>query len=307
MTTAIKLRHLRIFQAIVAAGSLALVAKAQKISQPALSRSLAELETILGKPLFLRKGRKMILTDAGRAFDQYSALSLSSLDQGMAVVQSGIIAVLRIGLLPNFAQGFVRDSVLKFLDDHPHHQISLCEGTQAFLQNELSTRSLDLIISGGASLPSAGADAKLLYDEEIIAVADPSGKLVNLPYAQALSEARLILPRASDFGRAEVDNHLCQMKHSGSGVILETSVVAVALNVVQSAEVLWFVCRSAVAPYLAQGRLVQVRFQEPIVTAPVYIIRQKIQAPEDATQDAIESFCQMLLPMAQRTAPLKLV
>ena len=88
MTTAIKLRHLRIFQAIVAAGSLALVAKAQKISQPALSRSLAELETILGKPLFLRKGRKMILTDAGRAFDQYSALSLSSLDQGMAVVQA---------------------------------------------------------------------------------------------------------------------------------------------------------------------------------------------------------------------------
>ena len=97
------------------------------------------------------------------------------------------------------------------------------------------------------------------------------------------------------------------MKHSGSGVILETSVVAVALNVVQSAEVLWFVCRSAVAPYLAQGRLVQVRFQEPIVTAPVYIIRQKTQAPEDANQDAIESFCQMLLPMAQRTAPLKLV
>ena len=55
MHPGVKLRHIRAFLDIAAEGGLSAVARAQGITQPALSRTLAELETLLGQPMFLRR------------------------------------------------------------------------------------------------------------------------------------------------------------------------------------------------------------------------------------------------------------
>ena len=70
MHPALKLRHIRAFLEIASTGSLSAVARAQGISQPALSRTLAEAETLLGTALFRRENRRLVLTEHGARFRQ---------------------------------------------------------------------------------------------------------------------------------------------------------------------------------------------------------------------------------------------
>ena len=86
MHPGIKLRHLRVFLDIAARGSLTAAARAQGITQPALSRTLAELEALLQVPLFRRERRRLVLTDAGTLLRTHAAAALQMLESGVAAL-----------------------------------------------------------------------------------------------------------------------------------------------------------------------------------------------------------------------------
>ena len=60
-----ELRTLRYFLAIAEDENMTLAANRLHLSQSALSRQLTELEDTLGRKLFLRAGRRMLLTEDG--------------------------------------------------------------------------------------------------------------------------------------------------------------------------------------------------------------------------------------------------
>ena len=62
------LRQFEVFLAVAAEKSFSRAAKKIHLSQPTLSEHVAELEDELGTKLFLRKGRTVALTEAGRVF-----------------------------------------------------------------------------------------------------------------------------------------------------------------------------------------------------------------------------------------------
>ena len=65
MPSAIKLRHIRLFLAVADHGSLTAAGRAQGLSQPAVSKSLAEMEALLGARLMQRQGRRVDLAVRG--------------------------------------------------------------------------------------------------------------------------------------------------------------------------------------------------------------------------------------------------
>nr|MCU0912590.1 LysR family transcriptional regulator [Paracoccaceae bacterium] len=62
----LNLHHLRLFRAVARAGTLTGAAHALNLSQSAVSTQLRTLETALGHDLFERRGRGLVLTEAGR-------------------------------------------------------------------------------------------------------------------------------------------------------------------------------------------------------------------------------------------------
>ncbi len=64
--------HLRLFQATASLGRVARAAEALHVSQPAISRQIAQLERALGVPLFDRVGRRLRLTPAGEIVQSYA-------------------------------------------------------------------------------------------------------------------------------------------------------------------------------------------------------------------------------------------
>src|SRR5215470_16764106 len=63
---ALNLHHLRLFAAVVEHGGFTRAARALRLSQPAISKSLNELEKQLQVPLLDRSGKSVVLTEAGR-------------------------------------------------------------------------------------------------------------------------------------------------------------------------------------------------------------------------------------------------
>ena len=67
-------RQLRYFLKIASLKSLSRAAEALDQTQPGLSRQLATLESCLGQPLFVRNGRGVELTEAGRGLKEKLSL-----------------------------------------------------------------------------------------------------------------------------------------------------------------------------------------------------------------------------------------
>ena len=63
----IEVRHLRLVQAVGAEGNLTRAGAALHLTQSALSHQLRDIESRLATPLFLRVGKRMVLTPAGSA------------------------------------------------------------------------------------------------------------------------------------------------------------------------------------------------------------------------------------------------
>ena len=61
----LEIRHLRLVRAVTAAGSLTGAGSVLNLTQSALSHQLRDIESRLGTPLFLRVGKRMMLTPAG--------------------------------------------------------------------------------------------------------------------------------------------------------------------------------------------------------------------------------------------------
>ena len=72
---------LRPFEAAARLGSMSAAARELGVSQPAVSRMLAHLESFLGQPLFMRTRRGLTLTDAGLTLQRAVDGAFASLSQ----------------------------------------------------------------------------------------------------------------------------------------------------------------------------------------------------------------------------------
>ena len=96
----LKLSHLRLLAALAETGQITLAAQAVGVAQPAASRLLAEIETIIGHPAHERTGRGIALTPIGAALArraQRVQMELRDAARDMAEIAAGGVGHVRIG------------------------------------------------------------------------------------------------------------------------------------------------------------------------------------------------------------------
>ncbi len=87
MDRRIKFRHVQCFVEIARERSLKNAAEKLYLTQPAISKTLKELEEIVGATLMLRNRSGVSLTKEGEVFLHFSQMSLASLQQGLDGVE----------------------------------------------------------------------------------------------------------------------------------------------------------------------------------------------------------------------------
>lgn len=254
----IKLRHIRAFLAIATEGGISAVARAQGLSQPALSRTLAELETLLGQPMFLRQGRRLILTEAGALFRRHASAALQSLEAGAAALRPGQGGALRLGVLPTVATRFLPQVTLRFHALRPDIRLAAETGPHFHLMRLLREGSVDLVIGrlpGAAEM--AGLSFDHLYEDAIILAARAEHPLRNCPAAEALAHAPVILPPTTALIRPPVDDYLAANGLSGLRPMIETVSLALGRGLCLGSDALWFISQGVVAHEIASGEMIE--------------------------------------------------
>lgn len=139
--------HLRYFWAVAHDGNLTRTAERLNLSQSAVSVQIKQLEAQLGHPLFERRGRQLILTEAGRiALDHADAIFAAGRELVGTLQEKGRTRqAIRIGALATLSRNFHMEFLRPVLD-RPDVEIILRSGTSADLLQSLESLNLDVVL-----------------------------------------------------------------------------------------------------------------------------------------------------------------
>lgn len=257
----IKLRHLNCFLEVARQGSIQRAADALSISQPAVSKTLRELEDSLNSRLFERGRQGVTLTDAGNAFLHVAGPSMQALRRGIQSLRTDEYksGELRLGVLSSVETRLVPDMIQLLHERHPGLRISVTGGPAAYLLGLLRGAELDLVVGRLSDSPHLeGLHFEHLYGDALKVVVRAGHPLLEsaaelLP--SRLTDYPMVLPLADTTLRQHADSLLLQ---SGAGLpasCLETLSNTLARAYTLQADVVWLAPRDAVLSDLEQGIL----------------------------------------------------
>lgn len=153
--------HLLRFRAIAREGGVTRASRLLRVSASTLSEQLAELEAWLGEPLFDRRGRSLVLTDAGRAV----------LDHADAIHESGAELLdlfrrpgahkkrraLRIGAVAPLSKNLQFDFIEPLLT-RPDATLSVSAGAFEDLLVRLRSHEVDVVLSDVPAPPGGSPE-----------------------------------------------------------------------------------------------------------------------------------------------------
>ena len=143
---------LRSFVAIVDAGSMLNAADQVFVTQSALSLQIKRLEELLQQSLFVREGRRLVLTPAGQVLLDYTRRMLALHDEAIAAVSFGAFSgPVRIGMVQDFAETLLSGLLARFSELHPDTQISARVAGTAELLTLLDRGQLDIVLGYAAA------------------------------------------------------------------------------------------------------------------------------------------------------------
>jgi DNA-binding transcriptional LysR family regulator len=151
------------------------------ISQPALSRAIANLEAELGQPVFERQGRKVALTDAGRLLQSRAAQVVSLLEDAKnEITDDGESGRLRVAAIPTIAPYFLPGVLREFSRQHPQASVLIQEDVTDNALRKCAQGEVDAAILA-LPVPARHLEVEELFEEELILV---------LPADHALAKKR---------------------------------------------------------------------------------------------------------------------
>lgn len=150
-----RLVEMETFLRVVEAGSFSAAARDLKIGQPAVSKTIAQLERRLGVQLLVRSTHSLAMTEAGQEFFKRARLAIESADEADRVARGTLTKLsgrLRISAAVTFARLHVLPYLGQFLDQHPALEIDVLLGDQEI---DLISAGIDVALRMGTLADSA--------------------------------------------------------------------------------------------------------------------------------------------------------
>ena len=145
----LKIRHLRVVLAVAEFGRISKAAEHFHVTQPAISKQVAEVEAALGVTLFERHGHKVRLTGAGEHVVRTATTILAELEdlaQRLDGLGGGITGKVTLGGVATPLIALVPEAVRQFKRRAPHAAVHLVEGAGDDLLASLRAGDIDLFV-----------------------------------------------------------------------------------------------------------------------------------------------------------------
>jgi len=162
---------LRAFDAVARRGSILKAADELGVVRGAIRQQLAVLETFFGIALFQRDGRRLVLTEKGRAFADSVGVAFGILTRASAELTAGERRTLRLGVPSAFAVWWLMPRVADLQAALPDVDVDIIP--MPTVESLARHRDLDAVIMGGEYRPASDITAIRFMEDEFGPVATP--------------------------------------------------------------------------------------------------------------------------------------
>jgi DNA-binding transcriptional LysR family regulator len=136
-----RLAAMQTFVKVIETGSFSAAARQLRLGQPAISKTVAQLEERLGLPLLLRSSRRLSATEAGQIFYDHAKVTIAQAEEAELAARgagAGLTGRLRVSAGVTFARLKIVPKLGSFLAKHPKLEMELI----------LDDRNVDLVGEG---------------------------------------------------------------------------------------------------------------------------------------------------------------
>ncbi|WP_299421205.1 pca operon transcription factor PcaQ [uncultured Shimia sp.] len=298
----IKFRHIQCFAEIVRHSSLKSAAQHLHLTQPAISKTLKELEEVVGSDLLVRNRGGVSLTKQGEVFLHFAQMSLAALQQGLngvaQMANTGKVS-LAVGALPSVAARLMPEVVQAFTELAPDVTLHIHDGPHGYLIEELRQGRLDVVIGRmGAPDVMKGIAFTQLYDEHVEFVVRKGHPLLDQPNIHHLGDWPVIFPPEASAIRPLVERALVAQGVGEIATKVESVSGAFGRNYALSNDAVWIISNGVVAKELESGALVRLPFDTSLTKGPVGLMTRT----EGQFSAAESLFRRVLADVAERIA-----
>ncbi len=301
----LNLHHLRVFAVVGKLGGIGVAARAIGVSQPAVSRSIRELEAELGLRIIERGTTGIVLTAAGRELYEHAQAVIAAeraAEEAMLAVRGLSRGTLHVGASTTIATYLLPPLIGAFTRAHPGIELRLSAVHTRVLVPLVCHHQVDVALAE-APVTDPRIVVRRWITDEMVVIASPAH-----PLAQRARDGHAIAPSA-------LDEELLILREPESGTrdlvlrALSAANIAPARTMaVDGTEVIKqlvaegvgiaVVSRDAVADQVSLGRLVTLRVDGLTIVRPfnrLMLLRKRPSA-------AARAFLEMLAEEAKRRA-----
>lgn len=267
----LSLSRLEVFVATARAGSTRAAAGQVARSQSAASSALAELEEALGARLFDRVGRRLVLNEAGRGLLPRAVQLLDDAARVEAAFAAAPPVPLRMAASFTVGEYLLPDLVAAWRRRHPEQPVRLDIGNSTDVARAVAAFDVDL---GFVEGPVADASLRLRRwrDDELVIVAAAGHPLGRGRSTMRELAAAPWVVRERGSGTREASDRWLASRLAPMRIELELGSSEAIKRVVAAGIGLGCLSRLAVAEWLVDGRLVEVRSTLPKATRALSVV-----------------------------------
>lgn len=290
----LKLRHLQLLVALDEFRHLGRASEFLSVTQPAVSKTLAEIERMFGLELFVRSTRGTEPTPYGATVVRFARSVLADYERTrdeLAAVGSGAAGRTRVGAMVVATPGLMARAVALLKARSAQTTVSVEEGDLTRLLPRLRVGELDLFVGRlepGYASPDLETEA--LYEEPMRIIARPGHPLARAakPGWRALSVQPWVVPPPWASSRIKLDQMFYKHGLNPPVDLIESASFLVMLTFMRQRPAIGFVAHD-VARYLeTEGLAKTLKLEIPIELPPVGIITLRGRRRTPASEQMID-------------------
>lgn len=273
--------HLRYFWVVAHEGGLTRAAEKMNVSQSALSVQIQKLEHQVGHKLFLREGKRLVLTEAGQIALDYADTVFKAGDELFSTLRGQPAAsqqVLRVGALTTLSRNFQLEFV-RPLVGRADVELIVRSGNMRDLLAQLESHALDVVLANSAAPQDARSQLRshLLNEQPVSIVGSKARKRKKFRFPDDLTTQPILLPSLDSDIRAAFDRTL-ELAGVRPVILAEVDDMAMLRLLARESDGLALVPPIVVRDELRSGALVEL-CRVPKLRETFYAIVQKRRFP----------------------------
>ena len=278
MRSNLKLRHLQLLVALDELRHVGKAAEFLSITQPAVSKTLAEIERLYGLSLFDRSTRGTVPTACGMSVVRFARSVLANHERTrdeIAAMASGAAGRTTVGAMVVATPVLLARAVELLKQASARSTVLVEEGDPAHLLPELRLGTIDLFV--GRLEPAYAArdlEQEALYNEPMTAVVRPDHPLARKAAVKwrDLAKSPMVMPPPHASLRAKLDRLFVKASGHSPEDMIETASFLATMTFVRERQAAGFMARSVAQHFERQGLLKVLPMKIAVPLPPIGII-----------------------------------